>query len=180
MSQDAPRPVKAAPEWVGDSEEHRDISLMSDRAIAVASFDAVLKLSSALRHNVSAQIKFQHEWEEQMVSLLRELPNHERRIRELELGPMREEIPSSHEWNEELRNAGVILSQRVKDPKDRLDSQRAREIAREVIEGAKTADDARAFRALKSKGWSVALEILKLVIVALLGAAAAHYGLHVG
>src|SRR5271157_3163881 len=102
-----PRPVKPAPEWVGDGASHRDVAPMSDRAIAVMSLDAVLKLTSAMHRHVSELLEFRREYQDEKLALLRELPDHEKRISALELGPMREEAPSSHEWNKMLETAGV-------------------------------------------------------------------------
>jgi hypothetical protein len=78
-----------------------------------------------------------------------------------------------------LSEAGANLHNRVKDPKDRLDSMRAREIAKEVVEGVKTADDATAFRTWKKRGGAVAFEIVKVLIVLAIGAIAYRYGVKV-
>jgi hypothetical protein len=65
-----------------------------------------------------------------------------------------------------------------------MDSERARQIARETFEAIRNADDATQLRVLKRTGWSVALQILKfllpLLVGAIAGAGGTHFGLHGG
>lgn len=174
MSQEhIPRPVKSAPEWVGEADHRRDVASLSDRGVAVMALNVALQLLNEF-------LSFRKGYDDDKTILLQELPNHEKRLSALEVGPHREEVPSSHEWNELLVKAGEELSKRVRDPHDRLDSTRAREIAKEVVQGAKTVSDANAFRALKSNGWKISLEVLKWVVGVAGGYIAARYGLHIG
>jgi hypothetical protein len=170
-----PSTVTRAPEWVGEGDRRRDVSHMSDRALLIEALNIIEHQTHALQVHSSAFIDFQ-------AAFLREIPELTARVDELEIrmagGAV--ERQSSHEWDRMLIEAGQRLSQRVKDPQDRLDSNRARSIAKEVIEAAKTADDAAAFRKIKVSGWKIALEVLKVIAAALVGGAGVHFGLHRG
>ena len=146
---------------------------MSDRAIAVMGLDIVTRLTGTMAKYVDRFEEFARGWESEKAALLRDLPDHARRIEELET---RGQLQSSHDWTELMSVASGTLSKRVKDPRDRLDSERARKIALEVVEGVKTVDDAQAFRTLKSRGRGIAVEALKAIAMAIGGAVAAHYG----
>jgi hypothetical protein len=182
-----PRSVGHAPEWVGDGEGRRDVSGLSDRGIAVAALDAVLRVSDSLKRHSTAFLEFGARYEEQEVALLTELPDHEQRIAALERKESRRqdserpgaraERSSHHDWDPLLVEAGAMLAQRVKDPRDRMDSERARAIAKEVLVAAATADDAASFRSLKSRGQKIAWTAVKTLLTLAVGAAAAHYGL---
>jgi hypothetical protein len=178
-----PRPVRA-PEWVGEGGMHQDVSKLSDRGIATLALDLTIKLTLALKRLTDEFTAQRRTADDEKTILLADLSDQNRRIKELEVmasprerHAYRDEAISSHEWNKALEEAGAVLSQRVKDPHDRLDSARAREIAREVVSGAKTAEDAQSFRKLKSRGWMIAVEIAKILGGVLLGALAARYGL---
>lgn len=176
MAQDRipPRPHRA-PEWVGPDERRRDVSAMTDRAISVMALDRVERVAHAVAVQTDNFNAFVASWDQEKISLLKELPEHARRIGALEMG-RGVEFQSSHDWNKLLEDAGTALSKRVKDPRDRLDSDRARKIAEEVVQGVKTADDAKAFRTWRSRGMSIAIETLKGVAILIAGAVAAHYG----
>jgi hypothetical protein len=167
-----PLPTRV-PEWVGPDENRRDVSTMSDRAVAVTSLDLVTRLTGTMVKYVDRFEAFARGWEEEKVALLRELPEHARRLDALE---RREPLQSSHDWKTLMSEAGDALSKRVKDPRDRLDSDRARQIALEVVEGVKTVDDAKAFRTWKTRGRGLIIEAVKGVAIAVAGAVAAHYG----
>ncbi len=203
---DPQRSASRAPEWVGEAGTRRDVAALSDRGVAVSALDVALRTADSLRKHADEFREFRRSYEDAKTILLRELPGHEQRVTALEkrettrwrdgerddeqsrgdardgerLPSMRHEMPSSHEWDEMLVKAGTVLSQRVKDPRDRLDSNRARAIAEEVIKGAKVADDAQAFRGLKSRGQKIAWDIIKLLVATAVGALGAHYGLHGG
>lgn len=190
--------VQRTPERVGEGDSRRDVSRMTDRSIATAALDGVLRLSTVLKHHSDEFREFRRDYDESILKLLRELPEYARRIAVLEAPRLqrpptpgfaipppapspdapRAEMPSSHEWDAMLAKAGAELSRRVKDPADRMTSDRARQIAEEVIEGAKTANDAKAFQSLKSKGQKVVWSAVKAVVLLAIGAVAAHYGLH--
>jgi hypothetical protein len=186
--QDPRTAVSHAPEWVGEGEGRRDVSAMNDRGIAVAALDAVLRVSDSLKRHSSAFLEFASRYEEQEVSLLTELPDHEQRIATLERKESRRsdserpgaraERSSHHDWDPLLVEAGAMLAQRVKDPRDRMDSDRARAIAKEVLVAAATADDAEAFRSLKKRGSKIAWEVAKAVVVAAVGAAITYFTVH--
>ena len=190
------RPIKPAPEWVGEGDSRKDISIMGDRGIAVMALDAVLRLSDTIKRHSDEFREFLNSDAKTKMILLQEIPNHAARITALEVAMQesryksamipviaeeeREERPSKHEWDEILVKAGEELSRRVKDPKDRIDSIRARQIAQEVYQSATTANDAHAFRALKSGTGKVLLEVLKWLVAFAVGLLAARYGLHFG
>jgi len=169
--------VPISPEWVGEGDSRRDVSKLADRGVSIMALDVVLRVSNALKTHSNEFVTLQ-------TTLLRTISDHEKRIADLErardMGPYREESPSYHDWNELLTKAGSELSRRVKDPRDSLNSDRAREIAAEVVRGAKTVDDAQAFRLLKSRGGRIALEALKWISVAAASIIAARYGFHIG
>ena len=141
------RPIKPAPEWVGEGDSRKDISIMGDRGIAVMALDAVLRLSDTIKRHSDEFREFLDSDAKTKMILLQEIPNHAARITALEVAMQesryksamipviaeeeREERPSKHEWDEILAKAGEELSKRVKDPKDRIDSIRARQIAME-------------------------------------------------
>lgn len=76
-----------------------------------------------------------------------------------------------------MREAVDTLYARAKDPRDKMDSERARAIAKEVVETARDAADAKELRAWRTRRWSMLLKIVEVLIAAAVGAAAAHYGL---
>ncbi len=190
---DLPRSITRAPEWVGEGDARRDASAMNERAIALAALDAVLRLTNLLKTHSDAFREFKQEYEDDKIKIMTDLVNHDRRIAALEVGrPSRpghaprvlshedEPEPSSwHDYDQAIMDARAELSRRVKDPKDRLDSIRAREIAEEVVRGVKTADDAQTFRVIKSRGWSVALEVAKWLAAIVIITLAARCGLHI-
>jgi hypothetical protein len=195
----APRPPSRIPEWIGDETSRQDVAAVSDRGVAVKALDSLLRTGTALKRHSDEFRAFRKEYTDDKAVLMKELADYGRRVAVLEMSQpndppgdhstdrppaheasYRAEAQSSHEWDELLHKAGTVLSQRVKDPRDRLDSNRARQIAQEVIETTKTADDALAFRSLKSRGWQIVFEILKWLAAAGVGFATAHWGLHGG
>ena len=193
MMPNLPGSITRAPEWVGEGDSRRDASALTDRGIALAALDAVLRLTNLFKTHSDAFRAFKQEYEEDKIQIMSDLVNHDRRIAALEVGRTshpghaprvlsHEDNPepsSWHDYDQAIMDARAELARRVKDPKDRLDSIRAREIAEEVVKGVKTADDAQTFRLIKSRGWSVALEVAKWVAAVVVIAAAARCGLHV-
>lgn len=180
MNEQSPKGARVLPQWVGEGDYRQDVSGLSDRGIAIKSLDVALRMAAAVQHCANQIERFRKEYTDDKALILRELPEipaHRQRIAALERRAEQgafDARQSSHDWNELLTNAGSVLSQRVKDPRDRLDSNRAREIAKEVFEGAKVAEDAKAFRTWKSRGVKVVLEIAKWVIPIAVGLAAGH------
>lgn len=199
---DLPRNVQpggVSPQWVGDGDSRRNVAALDDRGIALAALDAVLRASDSLKRHSDEFRLFRKLYEDDKIVLLKTLSNHEKRITALEhrgdaasaapvIPPDRPTVPerlsqeaeesSWHEWDADFIKAAAELSRRVKDPKDRLDSVRAREIAQEVVTGTKVAEDAKSFRIIKKVGWRGALEIGKWILAAAAGAFGAKYGLH--
>jgi hypothetical protein len=183
--------VARAPEWVGEGDDRRDVASLTDRHLAIMGVDLCLRLVGTLRTHTTAFLAFQNDFDAVRLVLLKELPGHERRITSLEasrlraaghnIPPLPEEEPareaSHHEWDRILTRASADLTRRVKDPRDRLDSDRAREIATEVVKRVQTDADAAAFRGIKSKGWKIVFAIVKYAALVLVAALAGHYGL---
>ena len=198
-----PMAIKPAPEWVGEGDSRRDVSAMTDRALSITGLDLALRAVHTLQELSNKVLGFISEYDQSKVQLLRELPkipDHERRIIALEAARLRaagHDIPlqpgeersagsdsqperkSYHEWDQILGSVSGELARRVKDPRDRMTSDRAAAIAKQVFKQVKTDEDAQTLRTIKSKGWSTALEIAKWVALLAAGALAAHYGLPV-
>ena len=206
-----PGPIQRAPEWVGDDDVAVDVARVSDRQVAIMALDKILRLTRAvgrlsdrLEDYLNAEIKSKE-------ILLRELPDHGRRIVALEVhveharaqalqasqppkpadkqsavddDEMQPEESSYHNVHEMMAEAGDILYRRMKDPRDRMDSDRVRQITSAVLESAKNAEDAASFRKLKKGSKKVALEVakhfLRWVLPLLVGGGAVHWGLHHG
>lgn len=149
-------PLHAAPEILKDGS---DVSRLTDRALLV---DIANKL-----------IEFRAEYDRDKGGLMREFAQMGRRLLAVELGPMRQPADSVTDL---LQATGEVLSHRAKDPRDKMDSDRAKAIAREVYEASKNAEDAAALRGWRKRGWGIALEIVKVVIAAAVGAAAVKFG----
>lgn len=173
-----PRPP-TMPQYVGDGDYRFDAAKLTDRGIAIKALDLILRLQHAMQVHSSEFISFKRSVEEESASTLKMATEYEYRLSALE-GRPREPLASSHEWDELLAVAGHELSKRVKNQRDPLDSDRARQIALDVVETVKTSNDAKAYRALKSKGAKITFSVLKWLAIALLGFATSHFGLHGG
>ncbi len=108
----------------------------------------------------------------------------------LELGELKQRIsdkpPALHHLDPDssynvldatMREAVDTLYMRAKDPRDKMNPERAKEIAEEVVRTAKLASDARHLQAWRGGTLRVALEVVKVVVAAAVGAIVAHYGL---
>jgi hypothetical protein len=184
-----PRPART-PEWVGEGDLRQDVSSMTDRALLIKAIDEALHLRQELGRMVYTLDQLGHRVA--VLESARPAPLVASLVPLAESGPterpplppplpieVRDREHSSHEWDALFVQAGQVLSERVKDPRDRLDSKRARAIAKEVVEGVKEADDAKAFRTWKSRSLAIGFEVLKFVAAAAAGALAARYGLRV-
>jgi hypothetical protein len=166
-----PRHASRAPEWVGEGDTREDVSGQSDRRLNLRALHEVL----CLRHDLGG--------------IMTTVSGFDGRLQTLEgarppppppyppLPPMRAESPSSSELIEMFANAGKTLTDRIKDPRDSLNSDRARKIAGEMIEQAKVADDASAFRKWRARGGSVVFEVVKLALAVAVAALAYKCGL---
>jgi hypothetical protein len=169
---------------------------MTDRAIGIQALDMVTKLVGTVKRHADAVLRLMKDYEDDKILIMQELPDLARRLAMLEaaklraaghniplqpgeMPPMRPEQGSSHEWDQILASASGELTRRVRNPNDRMTSDRAKALAKEVFQGVKLAEDAATFRAIKSKGWSTAFEILKWVALLAAGGLAARYGLPV-
>jgi hypothetical protein len=172
-----PQPKSTAREWVDDGVDRHDVSGMPDRTIAIRALDASVRTFNLVKLHSNEFLMFRREYESDKIILVREIPNLARRISRLEdqtqpsIRPpsYRPAQQSSHEWDEMLVKAGHQLSERVRDPRDRLDSNRAREIAQEVLSASTTAADAKAFRTWRTRAGGLVFEVAKWGAVAGVG-----------
>jgi hypothetical protein len=81
-----PKSALHVPQWVGEEDSRRDVAGLSDRDIAAAALDVVLRLSSGLKRHSDEFREFKKEYEQDKVVLMRELADHSRRIAALEDG----------------------------------------------------------------------------------------------
>jgi hypothetical protein len=90
------------------------------------------------------------------------------------------EESSYHNLEEIMKQSAQVLYHRAKDPKDRMTSDRVREVAKTIFESAKNAEDAAAFRSLKKSTREVffagAKSAAKVVGAALVGFLLAYLG----
>lgn len=149
-------PLHPAPELLKDGT---DVSRLSDRALLVDIANKVIELRT--------------EYDRDKGGLMREFAQMGRRLIALEIGPMR---APSDSVSDLLAATGEVLSHRARDPRDKMDSERAKAIAREVYEASKNAEDAQALRGWRKRGWGIALEVVKVVIAAAVGALAVKFG----
>lgn len=129
---------------------------------------------SLILRAVNGMLAFRREYDTDKAALIAEFAKMGRRLLSLELGPMRAPTDSVSDL---LAATGEVLSHRARDPRDKMDSDRAKAIAREVYEASKNAEDAASLKAWRGRRWGVALEVFKVVIAAAVGAIVAHYGL---
>ena len=81
--------------------------------------------------------------------------------------PPREELGSFADLDAEADAFKRTLRERIRDPKDRLTSDRARAIVRETVEMAKVVEDATILRRIRSGMGSIFYELLKSSIIAI-------------
>jgi hypothetical protein len=93
-----------------------------------------------------------------------------RAVEEIEDRP-RDKESSIHDWNELLEGAGHALSQRVKDPRDAMSSERARQIAADAVEAAKGADARLKLARIDDRRWQLLMALLGLIGAILTGLA---------
>lgn len=175
-----PRPKPPTmPQYVGDGDYRFDAAKLTDRGIAIKGLDLILRMQHAMQVHSSEFISFKKSVEDDKVMLLKMATDVEHRLSALE-GRPRDPLQSSHEWTELLTEANDLLSRRVKDKKDALSSDRARAIAKEVVESVKQADDAKAFHTWRSRGSKIAFEVIKWFVIWALGVGSYHFGLKGG
>lgn len=167
-----PRPPKP-PQWVGDGTTRRNVADMTDRAVAILALDTALRQENQeSTYAQGAHLKAHADLENRLAALEKgrghaAIPPPAEEIHVSVAPPARDsESPrdSSHEFDEQMLAAARTLYERAKDPKDRLDSIRARQIAKEVVEATKIADDAKAFKIWKSRAAKIAFEIAKILV----------------
>lgn len=160
----APGKPPRLPQYVGDGDSRQDVAGLTDRAVAIKGLDLALRLKETGQKSATTEAALQVT-----------IADLEKRLSEVENVSRDGAFQSRHEWDEMLVAAGHELSKRVKDPRDRLDSSRAREIAAEVVENAKIAADAKAFRGLKHGTQKVLWEVAKGLSYAGGGGAVIHW-----
>lgn len=145
----------------------RNVAEVDTRTLAVQAMDQALRNAAAIEEMSASRA----------VTLAPPAPAAEGQPAAPEgLPPMRPPASSVHEWSPMLAEADRILAERMRDPKDRMDSMRARAIAKEVVEGVKTAEDAASFRGLKQGSKKLLFQALSLLVAAGVGAAIAGFG----
>jgi hypothetical protein len=140
---------------------------MTDRALTVRAVDIALQVA--------------HKLDMLARGLRLELDGFGDRIKVLERGappPVRPPLASGSDWNLVLAEAGAELSKRVRDPRDHLDSNRARAIAQEVYKTARDAEDAESMRGLRTRRWTVRDQIIAAVIAGFLLAVSSAVATH--
>lgn len=145
---------------------------------AIREIRTELHASRAERHDLHDRIEAAHRAVARAESDLRHVHG---RLESLELAeisrraPMREEAKSHHDWSEELARLDQELTRRVKDKRDPMTSDRARELAKEVVR--ETEDGKILSRWRVGKGWiqRMATEVVKDIFLLSLGWLAAHY-----
>jgi hypothetical protein len=94
----------------------------------------------------------------------------------------RAEAPSHHDWTAQLQEMDRILAARVRDPHDRLTSDRARAIAADVVERAKDKEGAHELDDVKSRKrdrWDrLTIHVVEGIVMLVIGALAAKIGWH--
>lgn len=158
-----PKPtLTPAPQWVGPVDMREDVSTLTERGICVRALDVVLRL--------------QHIVESMRAGLRLEMDEVKEQLRAIETG--RPTMPSHHDWSEDVARMEELLKGRVKDPRDPMTSDRVRTLIQATNDAIADKKDATLVRRIKAQGWALGLEVGKAVLFALLGAAAAKWGLH--
>lgn len=89
----------------------------------------------------------------------------EKAVEKQQLGPMRERESSYHDWDAELAEMDRILKTRVKDPRDRMNSERAKAIAREAVAVAKGEEAQLALGEQKRRAAEIRTHVIAGVLV---------------
>jgi hypothetical protein len=136
---------------VGPPNAREDLSGQSDRALIVRLVDGILSLEQSIA--------------KAMVTM-GDLSTRVALLERPRLMTPQQDDPeiSSHDWNALLREAGHELSKRVQDPRDHLDSDRAKAIAREVYQASRTEDDLKAYRAAGARVWKIAFALMSAAL----------------
>jgi hypothetical protein len=97
-----------------------------------------------------------------------DLARHDARITALEQPTMRNELPSHHDWSEELQRLSSELTARVKDKRDPMTSDRAKAIAADVVRTAEDAHELGQWRL--RKGWvqRIGTKVVEWAVIAVL------------
>jgi len=156
MTAERPPPARIGrdAEWVGPEGSREDVSSKGDRDVLLRTLHEVL----CLQHDLG--------------KVVGELGDHGARITSLEARPKED---SSHDWTEMLKAAGDQLSERVKDPGDKMSSDRARQIAEEAVKASKTKDKADAYDRQNKERRQLYAAVLAGLILLLAGLVAGHF-----
>jgi hypothetical protein len=88
----------------------------------------------------------------------------------------RERETSWHDFDEQVAEFRNTLSERVKNPSDRFDSDRARAIATDAIQRARSDDKAARYDAFWRAFWKVAVTVIAGIVLAALAFAWGRLG----
>ncbi len=201
--------LSRAPEYLGEGMNRRDITHWTDRQIAISAHNDVIRVGDAVRTLTNKLNEFLAQDEKKMLILLNELPNVQNRLTALEVTREQQiearvvqalrpaAVPEPHrpaavtaEWEPEessyhnleeiMKQSAQVLYHRAKDPKDRMTSDRVREVAKTIFESAKNAEDAAAFRSLKKTSrelfFTGAKSAAKVIGAAVVGFILAYFG----
>lgn len=147
-------------EVVGPDGAHEDLSASTDRQLMVRAINEILFVRFDLG------------------TILRELAALTRRVELLEHAsgapptPRRE--TSRHDWSEALARLSSDLTARVKDPKDKMDSDRARSIASEVVRSARVEEKAVAYDKRDAEIHRLRVGAILAVVTAIVAAVVGH------
>jgi hypothetical protein len=148
--------VRRAPELVGPDRE--DVSTCTDRALILRCIDAVLHMQHDLGRHLAAITRI------------------ERRLLQVEAtGPsMRDPDSSWHDYDADWERARLILRDKVKDPRDPMDSDRVRALAKDALLSVETGRELRTWRTVKNWPRWLAREGLKALVPLIVGGAAVY------
>ena len=188
-------PLRPAGEVVGPESNREDISHFTDRAIAVRALDIMLHVNEYVRA-LSAGFRLElDDVQERLAILEGKAPPRRRQPGHVPTpprptpptaspAPLDDDDdddppePSIHDWDRILSSAGRNLTDLVKNPHNKIDSDRARVIALEVAQEVvrRTGEEAELTTWRKIKGLLplVGREVLRAVIPLVIGALVAY------
>lgn len=161
MTDRIPRP---AAEWVGPDDSREDVAMYTERALVLRSLDVALRTQHALEM-MRLGMRLELNLIKGAIGLKSDEPE------------PRPRMTSSHDLSEERARLEEVVQKRWRNPGDPMNSDRVREIYKEVTEAIATNKDAALVRRIRAGGWGIALKVAEWVVLLVLGALLAHYGI---